>query len=150
LEALEIALRINMPSYFYTHVALAAAQIRLNDHAEHVARLVDGAEDSQGGLCVCGTFHVNANKVVMLFGALAEGAEMFESQLFVNRHAQLRELDRDVGAQALGGQPVEDAEIDLARFGRSGGIVNALAEAVERYFKTFRGNGANRFDRILQ
>ena len=68
--------------------------------------------------------------------AVGEAVEQRNRQRFVEGKPELGQLDRDVGLEALGADPVEPFDVLVPGTDRSGTIVALLTEEVERHEET--------------
>jgi hypothetical protein len=115
------------------HVGLGAVEVGLEDGAEGAGEpCVEALGHREGALGVGRALHIDADEVVFGRGVGDHLSDDSFRQFIADIHADLGELDADVGVELPGGDLVEEAVVDGGGGFGVGDVGDAFAERVER------------------
>src|SRR5690606_2264049 len=135
----------------HPHVLLAPAQVSLDDDAGVAVALVpDAAEEVQRALGVGAGLHVEADEGVELPGPVEHAADVLAQERVVNVLPHLRELERHVGVEPLGGDAVQELDVDVGGGAGLVAVANGLAEEADGHGHTCAVERAGGLHRIVE
>src|SRR5690606_8106335 len=112
-------------------VLLGPVEHGLDDHAHVVEVLAQAPVDLQGAVDGVRVLHIDADKVAQGRGPLHHPADVLVGQVGGQFQAQLRELHGNIGVEPVGGDAVENVQVNGGGGPGLGLLRHALAQVVQ-------------------